>query len=76
MGWSKFLLPKTPIFFRGQAFAPQFLNSSQKISVRKCLTLFALADKLWLRCGGWAKHSRLEIAVICMNGGGNAASLR
>jgi hypothetical protein len=61
---------------RGKAFAPQFLNSSQKISVRKCFTLFALADKLSLRCGVWAKHYRLMIVVICMDGCGNASPLR
>ncbi len=31
----------------------------------KCLTLFALADRLWLRCD-WAKHYRLMIRLICV----------
>jgi hypothetical protein len=39
---------------RGKAFAPQYSNSSQKISVRKCFTLFAPIDKFSLRCEVWA----------------------
>jgi hypothetical protein len=70
------LRSSTPITSRGLAFAPQYPNSSQKISVRKCLTLLARADKLWLRCEVWAKHYRLIIAMICVNGGGNASPLQ
>ncbi|WP_271254686.1 hypothetical protein [Pseudanabaena sp. Chao 1811] len=46
------------------------------IDREKCLTLFAIADRLWLRCEVWAKHHRLEVVVKCLNGGGNAAPLR
>jgi hypothetical protein len=68
--------PKITPIFRGLAFAPKYSNSSQKISICKCLTLFALADRLWLRGGVWAEHYRLEAVVKCMNGGGNASHLR
>ena len=68
--------PKITPISRGKAFAPQFLNSSQKISIRKCFTLFAPADKLWLRCEVWAKHYHLEIAVISGNGGDMLTLLR
>jgi hypothetical protein len=48
-------------------------KKSRSANAKPSLTL---ADRLSLRCGVWAKHYRLMIGVICVNGGGNAAPLR
>ena len=62
--------------YKGLSICVTIFKLLTKISIRKCLTLSALADRLSLRCEVWAKHYRLAITTVYVNGSDILAFLR